>query len=60
MKRNLILNRILYEYDLKEQNKYLDNKINTIKPAIKSPASFKIKNNITEINNNKFANNKSI
>ena len=36
MKRQLILNRKLYELDLIEQNKYLGNKINSIKPVVKS------------------------
>ena len=34
MKRQLCLNRRLYEIDLLEQNIYLGNKINTIKPSI--------------------------
>lgn len=34
MKRQLFLNRRLYELDLFEQNKYLGERINTIKPAI--------------------------
>jgi hypothetical protein len=36
MKKQLILNRKLYELDLLEQNKYLGNKINSMKPVIKS------------------------
>ncbi len=34
MKRQLCLNRRLYEIDLLEQNIYLGNKINTIKSSI--------------------------
>ena len=36
MKRQLCLNRKLYQMDLLDQNKYLGNKINSIKPAINS------------------------
>ena len=35
MKRQLILNKRLYEKDLNEQNLYLGNKINTVKPTLK-------------------------
>jgi hypothetical protein len=39
MKRQLYLNRRLYELDLFEQNKYLGERINTIKPAIYNKSS---------------------
>ena len=36
MKRQLCLNRKLYQKDLFDQNRYLGNKIDAIKPAINS------------------------
>lgn len=49
MKRQLCLNRKLYEMDLLDQNKYLGNKINSIKPAINSNIhSLKYINDITK------------
>lgn len=36
MKRQLCLNRRLYEIDLREQNLYLGNKINAMKPIVNS------------------------
>ena len=45
MKRPLFVNRTMREYDLNEQNKYLGNKINTIKSTVKSSTVFKYKNN---------------
>lgn len=49
MKRQLCLNRKLYEMDLLDQNKYLGNKIDSIKPAINSNIrSLKYLNDITK------------
>jgi hypothetical protein len=49
MKRQLCLNRKLYEMDLVDQNKYLGNKIDSIKPAINSNIrSLKYINDITK------------
>lgn len=49
MKRQLCLNRKLYEMDLLDQNKYLGNKIDSIKPAINSNiGSLKYLNDITK------------
>lgn len=49
MKRQLCLNRKLYEMDLLDQNKYLGNKIDSIKPAINSNIrSLKYINDITK------------
>ena len=39
MKRQLFLNRRLYELDLFEQNKFLGERINTIKPSIYNKSS---------------------
>lgn len=39
MKRQLCLNRKLHKIDLSEQNVYLMNKINTMKPAINTNIS---------------------
>jgi len=44
MKRQLCLNRRLYELDLLEQNKYLCNKINSMKPVINTNTPFKYRN----------------
>ena len=60
MKRKLILNRKLSEYELFEQNKYFGNKINSIKPTIKSHTTFKSKYNHTHTNNNYYSKNKCI
>ena len=39
MKRPICFNRILYEQHILEQNKYLGEKINSIKPLINSRSS---------------------
>lgn len=46
MKRQLCLNRKLQEFDLFEQNKYLGNKINSMKPSVKSFSPEKHNKNI--------------
>jgi hypothetical protein len=55
MKRLIFVNRKMREYDVNEQNKYLGNKINSMKPSVKSSPTIKSKynsNNNLIINNN--------
>ena len=54
MKRQLYLNKKLYEIDLLEQNKYLGNKINSSKHIIKTTfINFYSRNKLTKSSTNK-------